>query len=195
MIGPMGADIHGYVECRPTYGTLDEDDASWYPAIDLNMLYGGRDYDAFGCLFGARNYAGFRPLAAGRGLPHDVSDHVRQEFESFPDLHHSPTWIGWPELASVDWDEAAERVDGRVHEYVRAPGGGWELAGKSFQDTTGRPEGAQWASGGRCFRVARMTRREAVPADGEWAPVWTVMRTLAAVHGGGNVRLAVWFDN
>ncbi|MFG2557374.1 hypothetical protein [Streptomyces sp. NPDC048496] len=41
---------------------------------------------------------------------------------------------------------------------------------------------------------ARMTRREAVPVDGDWKPVWTVMETLAAIHGDTNVRLAAWFD-
>lgn len=191
----MGADIHGQVECRPAYRILDEDDAPWRPAIDLHLLYGGRDYDVFGCLFGVRNHAGFRPLAAGRGLPGDVSAEVRGEFVSGEGLFHSATWIGWPEAAAADWEEPAERADARVHEYAPVPGGGWELAGKSFQDTGGRPVGAEWTRDGRRFRVARMTRREAVPPDGTWAPVWTVMRALAGVHGAANVRLVVWFDN
>ncbi|WP_256177146.1 hypothetical protein [Kitasatospora aureofaciens] len=40
-----------------------------------------------------------------------------------------------------------------------------------------------------------MTRRDAVPPDGPWAPVWTVMRTLAGLHGAQNVRLTAWFDS
>nr|WSW68060.1 hypothetical protein OG461_18700 [Streptomyces sp. NBC_00995] len=39
-----------------------------------------------------------------------------------------------------------------------------------------------------------MTRREAVPREGEWKPVWSVMEAPAAVHGDENVRLTVWFD-
>ncbi|MFL9684131.1 MULTISPECIES: hypothetical protein [Streptomyces] len=79
--------------------------------MDLGQVYGGCDYDAFGCLFGIkiRNHAGFRPLAAGRGLPPETPD--------------------------------------------------------------------------------------AVPAGGEWAPVWAVMKALADAHGPENVRLVVWFDN
>jgi hypothetical protein len=37
--------------------------------------------------------------------------------------------------------------------------------------------------------------RRAVAGDTtHWGPVWEVMRTLGGLHGGGNVRLVVWFD-
>ncbi|MEU8543769.1 hypothetical protein AB0C52_27900 [Streptomyces sp. NPDC048717] len=147
----MGADIHGFIECRITYGTIDEEAADWQPAIDLALLYGGRSYDAFGCLFGVRNRAGFRPLAQERGLPPDVSAEVRSCYEDDPDLYHSASWIGWEELAAVDWDEPAA--------------------------------------------VERMTRRQAVKDDPEWAPVWATMKILADVHGPQCVRLVAWFDN
>ncbi|MEU6868377.1 hypothetical protein ABZ924_34970 [Streptomyces sp. NPDC046876] len=113
----MGADIHGFIECRVTYGTIDEEDSSWDAAIDLSLLYNGNSYDAFGCLFGVRNYSGFRPLAEGRGLPPDVTEEVRGYYEDDPYLYHSASWIGWEELAAVDWDEPNLPVDARVHEY------------------------------------------------------------------------------
>ncbi|WP_369145635.1 hypothetical protein [Streptomyces sp. R44] len=163
----MGADIHGFIECRVTYGTIDEEDSSWFAAIDLFLLYGGRSYDAFGCLFGVRNYAGFRPLAEQRGLPPDVTDEVRSGYESDPTLYHSASWIGWEELAAVDWDEPALTVDARD----------------------------AWRQEGKIMRVARMTRREAVHEFGEWDPVWATMKALADVHGPRYVRLVVWFDN
>lgn len=191
----MGADIHGYVECKGTFGVLDDDDAQWHAAIDLGLLYGGRDYDAFGCLFGVRNYAGFRPLAAGRGLPPDATEQVRDAVRSWGADAHAMTWIGWAELARVDWDESAEAVDQRVHGYKVPPEGGRPvLTSKSFQDLRGRAEGDEWEQDGELFRVARMTRREAVPPGGEWAPVWATMRALAEVHGSEQVRLVVWFD-
>jgi hypothetical protein len=185
----MGCDIHGFVECRVTYGTLDEEDTGWHAAIDLDLLYGGRDYDAFGCLFGVRNYAGFRPLAGERGLPDDVSAQTQNAYEEWSPDGHSPSWISWAELARVDWNEPADAVDERVHEYRLTPGQGWVLAGKSFRDGQRRPEGSD-----RLCRVVRMVRRDAVPEDGEWAPVWTIMRALADIHGSENVRLVVWFD-
>jgi hypothetical protein len=57
----LGTDIHGYIEVKLDYdGTLEE---HWQAAINLFWLYEGSDYDAFGCFFGVRNYANFRPIA------------------------------------------------------------------------------------------------------------------------------------
>jgi hypothetical protein len=66
----MGTDISGFLEYR---APQDDQEPTWYTAHDLSSLYGGRHYDAFGCLFGVRNYANFRPLAACRGLPASIS--------------------------------------------------------------------------------------------------------------------------
>jgi hypothetical protein len=103
----MGADIHGFVECRATFGTLDGDDAHWHAAINLDLLYAGRDYDTFARLFGVRNRAGHRPLAEGRGLPADVTEPARHNYESWAPLSHSASWISWAELAEAPGERQA----------------------------------------------------------------------------------------
>ncbi|MGA5817507.1 hypothetical protein ACPC54_06565 [Kitasatospora sp. NPDC094028] len=185
----MGTDINGFIEYRPRAG--------WEAAIDLDALYDTRDYDAFGCLFGVKNHAGFRPLAPGRGLPGDAHERTRAAFDRWEAMGgvHSPTWIAWAELAAVDWDEPAERPDERVRMYLRGPDGAWVLRGKALRGHGSRAEGEEWTEGEARYRIGRMTRREAVPPDGPWAPVFTVMRTLAHLHGDENVRLTVWFDS
>ena len=71
----MGTDISGVVECRPRWAREGGGEAaSWEAALDLFLLDVTRSYDAFGCLFGVRNHAGFRPFAADRGMPADASD-------------------------------------------------------------------------------------------------------------------------
>ncbi|WP_326593169.1 hypothetical protein [Streptomyces brevispora] len=209
----MGADIHGFIECRARWTGPE---GEWAAAVDLDLLYVGRSYDAFDCLFGVRNHAGFVPLAAERGLPELMSEAARTEFDDWGGTAHSPSWIGWNELKCVDWDEQAEITDRRIHEY-EAVNGTWvlvskaawsarfaALAGLPVDPTTGVidgygrrdwPEGTEWRDGDRLYRVERMIRRDAVPQEGEWQPVWSVMEALAAVHGDGNVRLTVWFDN
>ena len=57
------------------------------------------------------------------------------------------------------------------------------------------PEGSEWLVGDTLYRAEKIRRRDAVPEDGEWKPVWTVMEALASQHGDDNVRLVVWFDN
>ncbi|MFI5861395.1 hypothetical protein [Streptomyces sp. NPDC051546] len=54
------------------------------------------------------------------------------------------------------------------------------------------PEGMEWPDGDRLFRIGRLRRRDAVP-ECDWGAVWSVMRTLAGLHGDEGVRLVVWF--
>ena len=93
----MGTDITGAIECRPWPKFNPE--GSWVYAIALDLLYTGRSYDAFGCLFGVRNYAGFRPLAPDRGLPEDTTEETRRLTQRW-DFHgafpgrNSLAWTG-----------------------------------------------------------------------------------------------------
>ena len=209
----MGMDISGFVECRAWHLHEQGGAAGWQAAIDLFLLNTTRNYDAFGCLFGMRNYANFLPLAAGRGMPSDASETVRAELAQlapWPDQAYGVTWITWAELAAADWDEPAERADCRIHRYRRTEDG-LRYIGKSSWDARftravglpdpvpgqaqAWPEGTEWLVGDTFYRAERLRRRDAVPADGAWKPVWAVMEALASLHGDENVRLVVWFDD
>ncbi|MCX4632532.1 hypothetical protein [Streptomyces sp. NBC_01443] len=65
---------------------------------------------------------------------------VRGQHEGAPDLFHSAPWIGWEELAAVDWDEPALTLDARVREYRYGAERGWYESRKSFQNLVGRSE-------------------------------------------------------
>lgn len=205
----MGTDISGFLEYR---APREHQEAAWYTAHDLGSLYEGRDYDAFGCLFGVRNYANFRPLAASRGLPVDASATVSARFAQLTEWYgedgfHGTTWITWAEVKAVDWDEDAERPDSRLHEY-RQTSNGLKMTGKAawspaFAEAVGLergedrewPEGGEWLIGDTLYRSVTIRRGDAVTETGEWQPVWEAMKALAAQHGDDNVRLVVWFDD
>ncbi|WP_405999253.1 hypothetical protein [Streptomyces sp. NBC_00829] len=209
----MGTDISGFVECRAWRADEGERDLVWRAAADLFLLNDTRNYDAFGCLFGVRNFANFRPLAAERGRPVDASEEVRAELDRlapWPDQAYGTTWITWAELEAVDWDEPAERPDSRIHQYRQTPDG-LRLVGKSgwspeFARAVGLqqqlsgprptwPEGTEWLIGDTLYRSETLRRRDAVREDGEWKPVWDAMEALATEHGDDHVRLVVWFDD
>ena len=61
----MGTDIAGWIEVNVS---PEDNEGLWLAIVDLGLLL-ERSYDLFGCLFGVRNYARFRPLFADRGLP------------------------------------------------------------------------------------------------------------------------------
>jgi hypothetical protein len=205
----MGIDIAGAIECRTAFGYGDRRDLPWSYVVNLTVLNETRNYDAFGCLFGVANFAGFAPIAANRGLPADAAEQTRiaqGDADAF-----ATTWIGWNEVGAVDWNEPAVRTDARIHEHVPDGDGGWRYDSKgawsprlakhlgivghqSGYGETDWAEGTQWVIENRLYRVGRLHRRDAVTPTGEWQPVWSVMKTLASLHGDHNVRLNVWFD-
>ncbi|MER7791312.1 hypothetical protein [Streptomyces sp. NPDC097640] len=210
----MGTDIRGFVECRTWGPGLEIGETAWYAAIELSMLGVTRDYEAFACLFGVRDFSGhWRPVAADRGLPADTAEATRAEFAGWGEAAFGATWLGWDEVLAIDWDEPALPRATDIARYRRQPDGSLERVYRSVwtrgfarasgvdtlavgADRIGElwDEGTEWEVGTTVFRAERARRRDAVPADGIWRPVWTVMRALAEVHGEHHVRLVVWFE-
>ncbi len=101
----MSTNIHGGIEFRhPGVGTDYYEGEPWVAAMDLWPLYDQTDYASFGCLFGVRNHVGFQPLAAGRGLPVDLSSGLRPHLG--PSVAEGgltdATWVSWAEIAGLD---------------------------------------------------------------------------------------------
>jgi hypothetical protein len=200
----VGIDVDGWIEVRPGWSP-----DRWTDFARLYALCPGRSYDAFGCLFGVRNYAGFRPVATGRGVPPDATGQVRQAWHAVAAQGDGlwPTWIGWDEIEAVDWDEPARRPDARLHQYRRDRDGHRVYAGKSAggprqpqpaaftEDGMSLwPEGGEWDRGDVRYRAVTLTRRQAIPERDDWQAVFDVMRVLARLHGPANCRLVVWFN-
>ncbi|TLS40507.1 hypothetical protein FE633_41190 [Streptomyces montanus] len=220
----MGTDIHGYVECRAWGPGLAPGESAWQSAISLSVLGTTRDYPAFDCLFGVRSWGRWEPIAADRGLPADAAARTVAELESWGGAAFGVTWLGWDEVLAIDWDEPALPRATDIARYRRLPDQRLELVHRSvwsrgFARASGVDtlttdpgriselwdEGTEWHVGNTVFRAERARRRDAVPppaggdgnhkdGDSSWEPVWSVMRTLAGVHGEQHVRLVVWFD-
>ena len=80
----MGCDIHAAVEVRGFYGD------GWEFVAEPPTP---RNYAFFGALAGVRTVPE-EPLAAGRGLPADLSDEARERCRG----DHSPSWCTLKEL-------------------------------------------------------------------------------------------------
>lgn len=190
------------IEYRPS-----GDSGRWYAATDLRSVYFSQSYDAFGCLFGVRNYAGFLPIAEGRGMPSDASD---KTIAAFGLGDFADTWLSWAEVKAIDWDEPAALPDSRLSRYRREPDGSLTFIGKAawtpgIAEVTGLsvrdailgdrtwPEGTEWKVGDSVYRSERQRRRDAAGPNTDWKNVWALMESLAAEHGDTNVRLIVWF--
>lgn len=91
----------------------------------------------------------FRALADHRGLP-------RVDFEPGSDEPHGESWMSWAELTAADWGEAANEVDGGVHEYRLSTDGAWKMQGRNsdltrFAELSGLADARQLYCAGNVY--------------------------------------------
>ncbi|MFD3498088.1 hypothetical protein ACFWWT_19765 [Streptomyces sp. NPDC058676] len=207
----MSTDIDGGIEFRhPGVGTDYYEGEAWICAMDLWPLYDETDYASFGCLFGVRNYAGYRPLAAGRGLPDDVSNGLRERLQpSVADGHLSgATWVTWAEIAALDPASAPEHYVGRLTwSYEATPAtlhqqlvpAEWSpeviaTVGPRPQELERSDYWGEWISGDLLCRYESLTAGSILGPRSHWPHVFAVMKAMADRFGEDAVRLVVAFD-
>lgn len=132
----MGCDIHSYAERRvdgqwvffddPQFGTTE------YP--DMGP-FEWRNYSVFAFLADVRNYSDIVPISPRRGLPGDVSAHVKDEYEMWAGDAHSCSWLSVKELVEFNYDQVMEdrrvMIDGDGGRTAE-PGGGETMTYRQF---------------------------------------------------------------
>lgn len=107
-----------------------DDGEEWEPRSSPLSVhpYSGRNYELFAILADVRNGYGFAgvdtgdgwtPITSPRGIPDDVSEYMKWEFDH--NLEHTPGWLTLQELADYDWLGSRTRKRGWVgrEEYAR----------------------------------------------------------------------------
>jgi hypothetical protein len=206
----VGTDIYGAVEVCDLHSAASQDEAPWVRGIDLHPLYPGGDYSPLGCLFGIRNWNGWEPVAAGRGLPADVSETVRQDYEQLAAVDAAiggSTWVSWPELRDLDMTgtpsargvlDVNENGSSLHHCYRVEDEWPAEVVAEYGPPPLGAsPVGAaygSWQHGTTTLTYKRVTRNDVLGPGTGWEHVFAVMRALAQRFGDEGVRLVAWFD-
>ncbi|MFF3561077.1 hypothetical protein ACFYXS_13655 [Streptomyces sp. NPDC002574] len=178
----MSTDIHGGIEFRrPGADTGFYDGEPWVKAMDLWPLHDEQDYAAFGLLFGVRDSAGFRPLAAGRGLPGDLSSGLAPSLRGADGSEtDDATWVTWSEPAGLAPAAAPAHFAGPLSWTSDA----WP---RSFQ---------QWLVPAERPADVREVTGPPPPGLGEeshWPHVFAVTRATAGRFADDGVRLVVGF--
>ncbi|MFF0185548.1 hypothetical protein [Streptomyces sp. NPDC005244] len=207
----MSTDIHGGIEFRhPGAGTDYYDGEPWVAAMDLWPLYDETDYAAFGCLFGVRGQAGFRPLAAGRGLPADLSAGVRAQLGTGTESNglHGASWVNWAELAAIDLTTPSDHFIGRLSWHTRSLPSTMnqqcvsEARLPEFRSASDAPPtdlreatgSVEWTTDELTYRDEPLTVGAVLGHETHWPHVFAVMKELAGRFGDDGVRLVVAFD-
>lgn len=120
----MGCDIHLRVE-RRVNGKWEPAD-KWVPTkypeeegpsfvVDYDdRFYSGRNYNLFAILADVRNGRGFAgvktsegfvPICEPKGIPDDITDLVRADYESWGSDAHSASWHTVSDLMAYDWTQ------------------------------------------------------------------------------------------
>ncbi|MEV0306573.1 hypothetical protein [Nonomuraea fuscirosea] len=206
----MGTDIYGFIETRHPCADEDwYDGEPWSVSTPLYPLYDGCDYDAFGCLFGVRNRLGWTPVAAGRGLPADVSEAIRHDYEKSVHIDtavHGCTWVAWAELRDLDMTvrPAARGVlrirsaKSVLHQYRIDDQWPEELVDlysiPPFGVSPDRALAGRWDLPDVTLEYGPSTRQAVLGPGTGWEHVFRVMEALGRRFRPDGVRLVVWFD-
>jgi hypothetical protein len=173
-------------------------------AVRRDRLHG------FGALFGVRNYAGFRPLAAGRGLPTDLSSAMRSELGSWVARGEldGASWVLWAELASIDPATTPEHFVGRVTWHAKSlpairrrqlvsrtwPTSVLSTVGVPPADVDSATEPVEWTTDDLVCAYEPLTLGRVLGPTTHWPHVFAVMKALAERFGDDGVRLVAAFD-
>ena len=95
----MGTSIRGWIEIG------DPEEQKYWDGIVKIGGFLDRNYKNFAYLFGERNNFDFKPVAAMRGLPENISPEAKRDHQENPG--HSESWIGWWELEAMQWTHDA----------------------------------------------------------------------------------------
>ncbi|MFA5697672.1 MAG: hypothetical protein WC888_04550 [Candidatus Izemoplasmatales bacterium] len=96
----MGCDIHSFAEKKNQNGQ--------YIIIEDLCPFDWRSYSVFGFLAGVRNYSNIIPISTPRGLPDDVCQEIKDDFESRGYDAHSASWLSIKELTDFEYDKETE---------------------------------------------------------------------------------------
>ena len=122
----MGTDIHVCVEKKTSEGWEVVKGENPYYTPDSKhennkycyegWLYNSRNYDLFGMLANIRNGSGFagcdtgegfKPISNPKGLPKDISEELKNHFDSA--YYHSLSWLTLKELKEYDWSQTTKK--------------------------------------------------------------------------------------
>lgn len=126
----MGCDIHLYTEAlkeignkekwisadcwniNPYYDENDEDNHEQY--LNVVSIYDHRNYTLFSMLAGVRNYSDNVCIAKARGIPSDVSEPVKCEYEYWGSDGHTHSWLTLEEIKKYVLEHPTTKYSGLV---------------------------------------------------------------------------------
>jgi hypothetical protein len=172
----MGCDINSFAEVKRNnkwekvndHFTLDDNNKKFYNKEKGDNPFYWRSYSTFAFLAGVRNYEHCEPISEPKGLPDDLSEEVKNNYEDLKCDTYSASYLTAKELLDFDYDKTL--LDRRVT----------KTKGNYANGAALEEEGE-----GRI-----LTYRENL---GEW--FFKHLEELKTLGEPENVRIVFWFNN
>jgi len=112
-INIMGCDIHSFAERKINnkwekvgeHFSLGEWEKEYYKKEKNDSPFDWRSYSMFAFLADVRNYDHCEPISKPKGIPDDVCDEIKSEYEYWESDVHSSSYLTLKELLDFDYDK------------------------------------------------------------------------------------------
>ena len=177
----MGCDIHSFAEKKVNnkwekigeHFSLGDWEKQHYKKEKGENPFDWRSYSMFAFLADVRNYDHCEPVSKPKGLPNDVCDEVKKEYEDWECDDHSASYLTLKELLEFDYDKVF-----------------WN---RRISRTTYNENGGSFTNGAAIAEEREGTHVTYREKLGEF--FFTHLEELKELGNPDEVRVVFWFDN
>ena len=109
----MGCDIHSFAEVKRkgnwekvgNHFSLNYFDKKYYKKDKGENPFDWRNYTMFAFLADVRNRGALKPICEPKGVPTDLSEEVKDKYESWYEDAHSASYLTLKELTDFDYNK------------------------------------------------------------------------------------------
>lgn len=177
----MGCDIHSFAERKRNgkwekvgeHFSLGEWEKEYYKKEKGENPFDWRSYSMFAFLANVRNYDHCEPISEPKGIPNDVCDEIKSEYEDWESDAHSSSYLTLKELLEFDYDKVF-----------------WN---RRISRTTYNENGGSFTNGAALAEEGEGTVLSYRENLGEF--FFIHLKELEELGSPDEVRIVFWFDN
>lgn len=177
----MGCDIHSFAERKRNgkwekvgeHFSLGEWEKEYYKKEKNDSPFDWRSYSMFAFLADVRNYDHCEPISEPKGMPEDVCDEIKSEYDDWESNAHSASYLTLKELLDFDYDKVF-----------------WN---RRISRTTYNENGGSYTNGASLAEEGEGTNVTYRENLGEF--FFIHLKELEELGNPDEVRIVFWFDN
>lgn len=173
-----------------------------------DWVYDGRNYALFAMLAGVRNRCDFVQISDTKGVPSNMSDTVKNEYEEWYGDAHSASWLTLRELKEFNWNQTTKHQGyiplSSYADYIKtgSPDSYSQVVSGGLVKHIGLSEANEWLKGkfeidNKFSYYVHVNWTEKYSDSAEFFLDNSIpkLEELSKDNIGEDVRIVFWFDN